>query len=53
MKDKHYLSPLLEPKSVGVIGASERESSLGNVIVGRHAERRLPRPPVRGEPEHE
>ncbi|ANQ84849.1 GNAT family N-acetyltransferase [Azoarcus olearius] len=33
MKDKHYLSPLLEPRSVGVIGASERESSLGNVLV--------------------
>lgn len=33
MKEKHYLSPLLEPKSVGVIGASERESSLGNVVV--------------------
>lgn len=33
MKEKHYLSPLLEPKSVGVIGASERESSLGNVVI--------------------
>lgn len=33
MKDKHYLSPLLEPRSVGVIGASERESSLGNVVI--------------------
>ncbi len=33
MKEKHYLTPLLEPKSVGVIGASERESSLGNVLI--------------------
>lgn len=33
MKDKHYLSSLLEPRSVGVIGASERESSLGNVLI--------------------
>lgn len=33
MKEKHYLSPLLEPRSVGVIGASERESSLGNVLI--------------------
>jgi len=33
MKEKHYLSPLLQPKSVGVIGASEREASLGNVVI--------------------
>ena len=33
MKEKHYLSPLLEPKSVGVIGASQREASLGNVVI--------------------
>ncbi|MBD5805451.1 Succinyl-CoA ligase [ADP-forming] subunit alpha [Azoarcus sp. Aa7] len=33
MKEKHYLSPLLEPKSVGVIGASERENSIGHVVV--------------------
>ncbi len=33
MKEKHYLTPLMEPKSVGVIGASEREASLGNVIL--------------------
>ena len=33
MKDKHYLTPLLEPRSVGIIGASERESSLGNVLM--------------------
>ncbi|CAI10025.1 Acyl-CoA synthetase (ADP forming) [Aromatoleum aromaticum EbN1] len=33
MKEKHYLSPLLEPKSVGVIGASQRETSLGNVVI--------------------
>ena len=33
MKDKHYLTPLLEPRSVGIIGASEREASLGNVLM--------------------
>ena len=33
MNDKHYLSPLLEPRSVGVIGASEPELSLGNVLI--------------------
>ncbi|BAL24523.1 bifunctional acetate--CoA ligase family protein/GNAT family N-acetyltransferase [Azoarcus sp. KH32C] len=33
MKEKHYLSPLIEPKSVGIIGASERENSLGHVLV--------------------
>ncbi len=33
MKDKHYLSPLLEPRSVGIIGASERQASLGDVLM--------------------
>ncbi|MBS0551983.1 MAG: CoA-binding protein, partial [Proteobacteria bacterium] len=33
MNEKHYLSPLLEPASVGIIGASERESSLGDVLI--------------------
>jgi acetyltransferase len=33
MKEKHYLTPLLEPKSVGIIGASERPGSLGDVLV--------------------
>jgi len=33
MKDKHYLTPLLEPRSVGIIGASEREASLGSVLM--------------------
>ncbi|THF67439.1 bifunctional acetate--CoA ligase family protein/GNAT family N-acetyltransferase [Pseudothauera nasutitermitis] len=33
MKEKHYLAPLLEPRSVGIIGASERESSLGHVLI--------------------
>lgn len=33
MKEKHYLNPLLQPRSVGVIGASEREGSLGNVVM--------------------
>ena len=33
MNEKHYLSPLLEPRSVGIIGASEREASLGDVLI--------------------
>ncbi|MBL8437603.1 MAG: bifunctional acetate--CoA ligase family protein/GNAT family N-acetyltransferase [Zoogloeaceae bacterium] len=33
MKEKHYLTPLLEPKAVGIIGASERENSIGNVLI--------------------
>lgn len=33
MKETHYLTPLLEPRSVGIIGASEREGSLGDVLV--------------------
>jgi acetyltransferase len=33
MKEKHYLTPLFEPKSVGIIGASERPDSIGGVVV--------------------
>ena len=33
MKEKHYLTPLLEPRSVGIIGASEKEATLGNVVL--------------------
>jgi acetyltransferase len=33
MKEKHYLTPLLEARSVGIIGASEREASLGSVLM--------------------
>ena len=33
MKEKHYLNPLLQPRSVGVIGASESENSLGHVVM--------------------
>ena len=33
MKEKHYLTPLLEPRSVGIIGASEREGALGSVVM--------------------
>ncbi|MCB1939242.1 MAG: CoA-binding protein, partial [Rhodocyclaceae bacterium] len=33
MKEKHYLTPLFEPKSVGIVGASEREASVGGVVV--------------------
>ncbi|MEY2632506.1 MAG: hypothetical protein RIR00_1160, partial [Pseudomonadota bacterium] len=32
MLEQHYLTSLFEPKSVAVIGASERENSVGNVI---------------------
>jgi acetyltransferase len=32
MLEEHYLTPLFEPKSVAVIGASDRENSVGNVI---------------------
>ena len=33
MNEQHYLTPLFEPRSVAIIGASEREMSLGNVLV--------------------
>ena len=33
MNEKHYLTPLLQPTSVGVIGASEREDSPGNIVL--------------------
>ena len=33
MKEKHYLTPLFEPKSVGVIGASERETAIGGGLI--------------------
>jgi acetyltransferase len=32
MLEQHYLTALFEPKSVAVIGASERENSVGNII---------------------
>ncbi len=32
MLEQHYLTSLFEPKSVAVIGASERENSVGSVI---------------------
>lgn len=32
MQEQHYLTSLFEPKSVAVIGASERENSVGNVL---------------------
>lgn len=31
--EKHYLTPLLEPRAVGIIGASEREGTIGNVLI--------------------
>ncbi len=33
VSDRHYLSPLFEPDSVAVIGASERSGSIGDVLV--------------------
>ena len=33
MNEQHYLTPLFEPRSVAIIGASERENSMGSVIV--------------------
>lgn len=32
MLEQHYLTTLFEPKSVAVIGASDRENAVGNVI---------------------
>ena len=32
MLEQHYLTSLFEPKSVAVIGASERENSVGSII---------------------
>ena len=32
MLEQHYLTALFEPKSVAVIGASDRENSVGNII---------------------
>ena len=32
MLEHHYLTTLFEPKSVAVIGASDRENSVGNII---------------------
>ncbi|TXI75602.1 MAG: GNAT family N-acetyltransferase [Dokdonella sp.] len=32
MREHHYLTTLFEPKSVAVIGASDRENSVGNVL---------------------
>ena len=32
MLEQHYLTPLFEPKSVAVIGASDREDAVGNII---------------------
>jgi acetyltransferase len=32
MLEQHYLTTLFEPKSVAVIGASDRENSVGNII---------------------
>lgn len=32
MKEKHYLTPLFEPRSVGIVGASETPGSIGSVL---------------------
>ncbi|MEC5387944.1 GNAT family N-acetyltransferase [Uliginosibacterium sp. H3] len=34
MDEKHYLSPLFEPQSVAIIGATVREGALGYVLIG-------------------
>ena len=31
--ERHYLTPLFEPESVAIIGASEEPSSVGGVLV--------------------
>ncbi len=33
MQEQHYLKSLFEPRSVAVIGASERDGSIGAVII--------------------
>ncbi|MDO6388018.1 bifunctional acetyl coenzyme A synthetase (ADP forming), alpha domain/GNAT family N-acetyltransferase [Uliginosibacterium sp. 31-12] len=33
MDEKHYLSPLFEPRSVAIIGATERDNALGAILV--------------------
>ncbi|MGE0557950.1 MAG: GNAT family N-acetyltransferase [Burkholderiales bacterium] len=33
LSDRHYLTPLFEPESVAIIGASERTGSIGAVLV--------------------
>lgn len=33
MDEKHYLSPLFEPRSVAIIGATERKDALGAVLL--------------------
>ena len=33
MHEQHYLTPLFEPKSIAIIGASETEKSVGNFII--------------------
>jgi len=33
LKEQHYLTPLFEPRSVAIIGASEREGSVGRILV--------------------
>ncbi len=38
MYDKHYLTPLFEPQSVAVIGASERPGAIGGIVLRNLAE---------------
>lgn len=33
MEEKHYLSPLFEPRNVAILGATERDGALGAVLV--------------------
>mgnify|MGYP003458396647 FL=1 len=38
LSERHYLTPLFEPASVAVIGASERAGSVGSVLVANMLE---------------
>ena len=33
LPDRHYLTPLFEPTSVAIIGATERPGAIGTVLV--------------------
>src|SRR6185295_13000900 len=33
LSERHYLTPLFEPASVAIVGASAREGSVGSVLV--------------------
>ena len=33
LPDRHYLTPLFEPESVAIIGASERKGAIGTILI--------------------